>query len=1362
MSELPQGVALVLGINAYSGGISPLKSAVADAGAIAQALREQHGYEVTLLLDEQASAQAITVVFESLAERLKDAEQPFFLYFAGHGVARGDGDDGPQGYLLPQDARPGDADSWVSMTTVRAALEALPSRHLLVVLDCCFAGAFRWAATRDVAWDAGPLYASQYERFLKGTAWQALTSASHEEKALDVAPGRDNTRDDVQMGQHSPFAAALLQGLAGDADTSRPNVAADGVITATELFQYAYDTLVPAGEQSHQTPGIWPLRNDNTGQFIFRNPAVPLNTREDPPLTDDANPWLGLRTYTRDDKALFFGRGRVIDELYERVSTADHSFLAVVGASGTGKSSVVRAGLIPLLADDAVGAEAWQVVAMPRLDANPLKQLNTAVENFDDASTQGPTVLLIDQFEELYTQCADEALRLDFLTRLRALIDQPGAPFVIITLRTDFEPRPRAAQPLHDIWEDARYVVPAFTMQEMREVISGPAHAMALFFEPDELIETLLQEVMAMPGALPLLSFALAEMYRCAQQRRQTDGDNDRALTRADYDNAGGVVGALHRRANLVYGEAQNDEERAAIRILFLRLVSTEAGLTRRRVHRSELVFPEDKRPDIERMIQTFTAARLLVSDGDYIEPAHDTLVVAWDKLQDWLAATHSQELIRATWRAASDWQERREHEDGKLYLWHDDPRLPQLGQQRGQLNQIEHDFVVASRELKERNRRRRRLIVSTVVVALVAAAIISFFQARRAEKQTVIAQEQTAIAKEQYEQARHANGRTRMEQARQSLTDRRYLDAALTSARVIGFKGLGGTGAEEALFDVFDDEYADLIGILSQANATPFRPVVRRPLSYARLASARPLLVGIAQDGRAELWDLASATLAHLELPPLSEYASDGDLALAPDGSRLAIRDNDAIWLWHLDDPKSKDRPQRLTVPLKTDLFGLQFNADATRLAIGSTEGVVVWSFDALTGLPEGAPSVLRTSSFAPSVLTFRPRGQGLLIGGEKHAVNDPNGPLLLIRFADECAAAGLQLKENTPCAVFGGPRSDMLIVEQEGRYRGRLDFARALEFDRGETSVVIGSLNRVFVGEAGDTFQSYDDVNLLLTTAGLVSALALSPDGRALAVASANLIEIVDVRSGRLLARVQPDITDYGTTLSMTFSADGNLLLYAGFAHMTLFDTSFLSRPVTSPGNMPDGTMIEITQDDVDAGETALREYWTRKTTNFDNLRASRLFDRAGFEGEFTADVVREDEQLWLHFGDDQKTAVAAQAAPGSLLAIGINSRGYVGESAIVNVYDRTSSELVLSFSTTHDTITNVGFDSASNTLFAFANFEDGYESTLYRWSLARPDLATLDASDSVCMPPVNVPADSMLEGKDLFDCKEWFDAR
>jgi hypothetical protein len=731
--------ALIVGIDRYGNGIAPLHSATRDARAVAAELETQHGYQVTLLLDAEASASAIAAQLEDELPKRMSAESCLLFYYAGHGIARGDGDSGPQGFLIPHGADPRDQDTWLSMERVRAALSRLPCTHLLVILDCCFAGSFRWSSTRDAFFSPGPLYDSQYQRYLKGVAWQALTSASHDEKALDLVPGSGDNRGGIAGDGHSPFAAALLRGLQGEADTARVGQAPDGVITATELYQYIFDQLVPADAESHQTPGIWPLKPDNTGQYVFHSPLTPRRTLPDPPLDPANNPWCGLRAYEPGDAPLFFGRERVVAELLQRVCDPQHPrLLAVVGASGTGKSSVVKAGLLPRLqalsADAESASDRWRLVQCERLGADPLPALRAAQQAVSAADpAQGRRLLLIDQFEELYTRCHSAPRREEFLQALRTLIDSDAGVTVVLSLRSDFEPRPADSAALRDLWGEARYLIPALTIEEFRDCILGPAQVKALYFEPDDLVDDLLEEVMSMPGALPTLSFALAELYRHAQLRRRDSGANDRAITRADYLRCGGVVGSLHRRAGELF-EHSDAATQATIKRVFLRLLNQDgARLSRRRVSRQELAFAEPgEQQRVAHVLDEYVAARLLVADAEAIEPAHDTLIIAWEKLQDWLSEAGPQVLQRSLWQAARAWEQSR-HSSGML--WHDNPQLPLALTRGAELNALEARFVAASARRRRLRRNTRLGIAASVALALFGFGSFALNQALEAEQ---------------------------------------------------------------------------------------------------------------------------------------------------------------------------------------------------------------------------------------------------------------------------------------------------------------------------------------------------------------------------------------------------------------------------------------------------------------------------------------------------------------------------------------------------------------------------------------------------------------------------------------------------
>lgn len=721
--------AVVIGVDTYGAGVAELATAVDDARAVGACLSEDHGYEVRSLLDAEAGQERLLTLFEEDLPASVGPDDRLVVYFAGHGLALGHGGEGPQGYLLPADARGADAGSWIAMSRVREALARLPCRHLLLILDCCFAGSFRWTSpTRSFLPLAEPLYASQYERFVTGAAWQLLTSAAHHQVAYDFVEDLADRRGAAEGdGRHSPFAAALLAGLGGAADSSRQAHESDGVITATELYQYVFAELSGVA----QTPGLWPLRPDMTGEFVFASPVQEVRTRPDPPLVEEANPWRGLTPYGEDDAALFFGRSRVVRELAQRLE-AGAPLVAVVGASGTGKSSVVRAGLVPRLLDSG----GWFVVLAERFHEDPRRQLADALRRLDDAPGGVRRLLVLDQFEEVFTQCAREGRREAVLRSLAELIAPTKAEpavRVVLTLRSDFEARLAASPLFGPALAAGRYLLPPLDSDELRDTVVGPAERRAVYFEPPELVGTVLDEVVAMPGALPLLSFVLAETYRRSVLRRRRSGETDRALTAEDYRTAGGVAGALQNRASELL-ESSDAARQATIRRLFLRMSTQEGGrLARRRVSRRELqVGDAAEQRRIDAVVAELTAARLLVAGGGYVEPAHDSLVLTWNELLAWRAAwAETLPLLRAAWHAALVWEER--GCDRRL-LWDRDPRLPQLLSLSTELNRLELRFAQASRAAG----RFRQLLAfggtAAVGASLVGLAAHAFKKARLAE----------------------------------------------------------------------------------------------------------------------------------------------------------------------------------------------------------------------------------------------------------------------------------------------------------------------------------------------------------------------------------------------------------------------------------------------------------------------------------------------------------------------------------------------------------------------------------------------------------------------------------------------------
>ncbi|MGH2996981.1 MAG: hypothetical protein ACRDM9_11765, partial [Gaiellaceae bacterium] len=382
---------------------------------------------------------------------------------------------------------------------------------------------------------------------------------------------------------------------------------------------------------------------------VLSGPATPARV-----ATEGICPFKGLASFEPVDADYFFGRERLVAELVARLVGA--GFLGIVGPSGSGKSSVLRAGLLPALAGGVLpGSGGWRRLLM-RPGERPLEELRRVLvtgakdpvaEALDTLPANARLLLAVDQLEELFTACRSDAERDAFADTLaRAAADPEGRAVVVVALRADFYGRFAAYPGLAELLGANHVLVGPMQASELRRVVELPAGRVGLRVEP-ELADALVDDVEGEPGALPLLSTALLELW----QKRQ-----DNALALAAYRESGGVHGAVARLAEGTYAGIPY-ERRPIVRAIMLRLVGEGEGNepVRRRAPLAELDL--ERNANVADVLETLADSRLVTVGEGSVEVAHEALLREWPRLREWIEEdTEGRRLRHHITQAATEW----------------------------------------------------------------------------------------------------------------------------------------------------------------------------------------------------------------------------------------------------------------------------------------------------------------------------------------------------------------------------------------------------------------------------------------------------------------------------------------------------------------------------------------------------------------------------------------------------------------------------------------------------------------------------------------------------------------------------------
>jgi WD40 repeat protein len=645
--------------------------------------------------------------------------------------------------------------------------------------------------------------------------------------------------------------------------------------------------------------------------------GAPLSIEGGTQLRPDQPPYRGLRPFEESDAELFFGREAETQRLVEEVKGS--RFLAVLGPSGSGKSSLVKAGLVPALRSGAIpGSGQWVIrilkpgqlpllsVVSELLHLNPEDETESLHERLisDPASLHVASALalgqdpetrlvwVVDQFEEAFTLCSDEAEREAFLANLLHASYVPGGrAIVVLTMRADFYPRLAAHPELAQAVSAHDFLVAPMDERSLRRAVEEPAKLAGLAFE-EGLVGTILSDAGSEPGSLPLLEHALYELW---ERRRGA------FLTLEAYLDAGRVRGALAKRAEAVY-EGLDEGQQAICRRIMLRLTQPGEGTedTRRRATASELATAPEENERVEWVLGALVDARLLTVSADpesgerWVDVSHEALIRAWPRLKEWIEEDRAGLILhRRVTEAASDW-DRAGRDDSALYRGVRLAEAEAWAAQRPQeLNPLEREFVEESRvasgreaeHLRRTNRRLRGLLVGValfLVLALVAGSL-ALIQRSTATRQRNLARSQSLIAE--------ARGLA----AQATALVRTRLDLSL----LLAVQGLRT-----------DDSLQSRAGLLTALNGARylvgFRDELGKDLAIIAMSGDGASVATARKDGLITVWNAeTSATAGHFG--PINGIYS---LSLSKDGGRVAASGKDGVHVWDTRSGESIGEP--------------------------------------------------------------------------------------------------------------------------------------------------------------------------------------------------------------------------------------------------------------------------------------------------------------------------------------------------------------------------------------------------------------------------------------------------------------------
>lgn len=912
----------------------------------------------------------------------------------------------------------------------------------------------------------------------------------------------------------------------------------------------------------------------------------PMATLRDQTMQDIAqpalaNPYKGLRAFQEADSQDFFGRDRLVDQLVRRMDDIDgyYRFLAVVGPSGSGKSSVVKAGLLPAIRNGRLLHSAdWFVVEMFP-GTNPFHELEAALLRIavnppddlreqlmadeygllnivnvilpDDTDTE--LLLVIDQFEEIFTQVEDEVMKERFLHSIYIATVNPRTRLrTIITLRADFYDRPLYYPDFADMFRQRTEVVLPMSKDELQRSIIGPVERVGVTMESG-LVPAILKDIAEQPGALPLLQYALTELF---------DRRDGRILTLKAYRESGGVLGALARRADELYHRLTIPQQEAA-KQLFLRMVTLGEGTedTRRRVRQTELMTLLDDKV-LTPVINIFGQFRLLTFDRDpttresTIEVAHEALIQRWDTLQEWIDENRENVRIqRRLTNASTDWYDSDKDPSflangarlSQFEVWVEQSNLALSNEEQFYLEASVAERIRQEEQELERQRqetelqRRAAQRLRHLVAVLFIAAVVAFVLSAIAVNQRTMAEEARAtsdanaiLAEQQAEIARQNAITARSLELVAGARDIQFTDPNLALLLAIEANQIDAPPeeAQNILAEIGYDPGPNqrIFGHQDEINAVAYSPDGSRAVT---VSSDRTLII----------WDLNTGA----QIQTLSGHLEPIEtVAFSPDGSRLATGSSKAeLFIW---DANTGDRIRQID-DIRGTVSSVVWLADGQRIAsVMSNRRIAIW--DVNTGIEL---QLLESHTDRVNSLIISPNGNLLYSASDDRTIIEwdiaTSMPLRRFRGHESAVTDVVLSSDGTRMATSSLDQTiitwDLITGTIIGRLQNHSAGVLTVELNPDDSLLLSGSADMTVM--LWD-FRTGQLMNVLYGHEDRVQDVAFSPDGqKAVSTSSDGSIIIWDILAGNIITTY--DITPE-SLWSIDISPDGkNALLAHGF---------------------------------------------------------------------------------------------------------------------------------------------------------------------------------------------------------------------